>query len=218
MSPGISCSIFGRSDYNEVVDLLTESFCKNDPIETALQITPNEFRTMVEFELQAVVDNRLGVIARQAETGRLAGVVIAADARAEQVKSGDKISPKFDPINEIARSFNDFYMSTRNILPGSCLYLFMVGVHPEMTGNGIAKKLFRETLGNAESKGYKSAFSMTTNLISTNALKNIGFLSIKTLHYQSYYFQGRPVFSSITDNPGVDLLELNDLSPFKQHP
>lgn len=211
MSSEISFSSLGENDYRETVDLLTETFCRNDPVEIAMKITPDEFRVMIEPELDAVLNNGLSIAARNPKTGRLIGTILASDALADTVDSRGKVSKKFEPISEIARDFHHFYLSTRSVQSGTCLYLFVIGIHPDFSGHGFGKKLTGEVLNCARRKGYRSAFSLTTNLASTRILKHFKFEPIKTQDYQSYRFQGVPVFSSITDHPGINLMELADL-------
>ncbi len=203
----ITCSVVADKDYQEVVDLLTENFCQYDPIELALQIGPDEFRVMLELELEPIWRNGLSVLARHAPSGRLAGAMVAMDALAESVDSQGKISPKFEPIGEIARNFHDFYLETRNPQPGLCLYLFVMAVRSDLAGQGIGQMPIKETLRNARKKGYCSAFALTTNLASTNAFINHRFAIIKTLDYQTYRYKDCAVFSSITAHPGLNLME-----------
>lgn len=207
MLTDIACSILADTDYQEAVDLLTETFCQRDPIELALQITPDEFRVMLELELEPIWRNGLSVLARHAPSGRLLGALVAMDALAESVDSRGKITPKFEPIGEIARDFHDFYINTRNPQPGSSLYLFVIGVCSDAANQGLGQKLIGEALRNARKKGYRSAFVLTTNLVSMNALKKHRFSTIKTVDYQTYRYRGRPVFASITQHPGLALME-----------
>lgn len=199
-----------------MVDLLTHAFCHHDPIESALRITLDEFRLMLELELPTLLRNELCMVARSADSPCLVGSIIAMDAVAETVDSSGKISRKFQPIGEIARNFHDDYLATRNLQPGSCLYLYMIGVSSSMTGRGIATLLIREVLVNARARGYRSAFALTTNLGSATSLENLGFQSLRTLSYQTYRYQNSRIFSSITEHPGIALMaheSLADLAP-----
>lgn len=203
----ISCSILDDRDYRAAVDLLTDAFCQGDPVESALQITPDEFRLMAELELAPLLRNGLSLVARHAGSGRMVGAVIAMDALAESVDSRGKISQKFAPIGAIARDFHDFYLDRRNIRPGSCLYVFMLGVQSDVAGQGIGKKLIGEALRNAREKGYTSAVAMVTNLASASAFASHRFKTIRMLSYRTYRYMNRCVFSSITEHPGIALME-----------
>jgi len=215
MTPEIAFSLLAKTDFCETVDMLTETFCRNDPIEVAMQVTHDEFRAMIKPELEAVIDNGLSVVARDRDSGRLVGALLAADILAETVDSRGKVSQKFDPISEIARDFHHFYLNTHALQVGHCLYLFVLGIHTDFFGLGFGKMLTREALTNARSKGYQSALSLTTNSVSTHLLKNFMFEPIKTQEYQTYKFRGQAVFSSITDHPGVNLMELDSLREFE---
>lgn len=207
----ISLSLFAEKDRSETINLLTEAFCVNDPIESALQITPAEFKVMVELELEPILKDELSLVAYQIDTGRLCGAIIAVDALSEPIESGVVASEKFEPISEIARNLHEFYITTRSVQEKSCLYIFMVGVLPELAGKGVGKMLIGETLRNAKDKGYQSAFTMTTNLASTAAFATHRFKAIKTIDYQTYMYRNQLVFSSINLHPGIVLMELECL-------
>ncbi len=212
MPADIVYSILGAPDFDETAELLTEEFCRHDPVEIALHITPAEFRVMLELELVPLVRNGLCVVARETASGRLVGAMLAMDALAEPVDGQGRVSEKFAPISDIARHFHDGYLRNRDIQPGSCLYLFMIGVRSGMTGNGLGKTLFREVLQNAKNRGYRSSFAITTNLASTRALESHGFRILEMLDYPTYRYQGRPVFASISAHPGIALMELESLT------
>lgn len=202
----ISCSVLGKEDYAAAVELLTDAFCRNDPVESALKITPDEFRLMVELDLASVWRAGLSFVAQRPNSRELVGVIVAMDALSESDSSG-RISDKFAPISEVARDFHHLYLTTRHVRPGSSLYIFMLGVTPHATGQGIGKLLIGEALRNARSRGYESAFTIATNLASMQALKRQGFESLSMICYQSYRYLGRPVFESITQHPGIVLME-----------
>jgi GNAT superfamily N-acetyltransferase len=214
MLADISCSVLGGRDYDEAVDLLTREFCQHDPVELALQITPEEFRVMLELELEPIWRNELSVVVRHTPSGGLVGAMVAMDALAEPVDSRGRISRKFAPIGEIANHFHNFYIETRSPQPGSCLYLFVVGVRSDFAGQGVGQMLIGEVLRNARRKGYRSAFALTTNLASTKAFKHHRFTTVKTLGYQDYRYENRFVFSGITEHPGLCLMERESLDDY----
>lgn len=186
---------------------MTEAFCQHDPVESALKITPDEFRVLVELELQAVLGNDLSLAGRDAHSGRMVGALVAMDALTGSADCRGRISQKFEPISEIARNLHDFYIENRKIVPGSCLYVFMIGVRSDIAGHGIGKMLIREGLKNARTKGYRSAFVMTTNLASANVFESHRFRTLKTVSYQTFRYKDRLEFASITQHPGIALME-----------
>ncbi len=207
---GFAPSPFGEKDYREAVELLTESFCSHDPIEIALSITPDEFRTMISLELEAVQRNGLSLVVRE-PGGRMVAAAIAMDALAPPVDSCGPASPKFAPIAEIARRFHDSYFSTRTVAAGSTVYLFAIGVLPGCLGRGLGRLICRASLRNAREKGYRSAFALTTNTASGRMLLSSGFDVIDRVLYQDYRYDNRAVFASVTDHPSIDLMECRDL-------
>lgn len=208
----MTSSLFSERDCDEAIEVLTESFCRNDPIEAALAITPDEFRAMIRLELAAVPREDLSMVLREGETDRIVAVAIATDAMAEPVDSGAQASAKFAPIAEISRTCHDRYFATRTISPGSHLYFFAFGVLPESSGRGLGRSLVGAMLEHARTKGYRAAFTLATNVISARIFKGFGFESIDSIRYQDYRHQGKAVFASIKDSPSLDLMECPDLS------
>lgn len=208
-------SLFGETDYAEAVEVLTESFCHNDPIELALGIQPDEFRVMIRAELDAVPPDDMSMLVRDADTGRMLAIMLAYDATTEAVDSGSSASPKFRPIAEISREVHGRYFAARTVVPGSHLYLFALGVLPEMAGRGIGTRLTGAVLERARDRGYSAAFSMATNPASSRILKWFGFDVIETIGYGDYRFEGEAVFASISDSGGIDVLECVGLADWR---
>jgi GNAT superfamily N-acetyltransferase len=206
----ISYSVCDAHDHDAAVELLTAAFCHSDPIERALDITPDEFRLMAQLELEVALTNGLCLAARRG--GELVGIAIAADVLAESVDSSDRITPKFAPISDIARRVHDAYLAQREWQPGSCLYVFMVAVRPDAAGQGIGQALIDATLHNAEKHGYVGAFSMATNLASMQAFARCDFRTLELLGYPGYRYRGEAVLASITDHPGIALMERASLA------
>ena len=206
----ISYSVCDAHDHDAAVELLTVAFCHSDPIERALNITPDEFRVMAQLELEVALTNGLCLAARRG--GELVGIVIAADSLAESVDGNGRISAKFAPIADIARRVHDAYLAQRDLQPGSCVYVFMVAVRPDAAGQGIGRALIDATLRNAREQGYVSAFSMATNLASMQAFARCDFRTLELLGYPGYRYRGEAVFASITDHPGIALMERASLA------
>lgn len=207
----MTLSLFTERDCAETIDVLAESFCRNDPIEAALSITPDEFQTMIRLELDAVPREDLSMVMRDDGTGRIVAVAIATDAMADPVDSGAKASAKFAPIAEIARTCHDRYFAARTILPGSHLYIFAIGVLPASSGRGLGRSIVGAMLEHARTKGYRAAFTLATNVVSARIFQGFGFEPIYSIRYQDYRHNGMAVFASIKDSPSIDLMECPDL-------
>lgn len=203
-------SLFAEEDLGETVEMLTASFCRYDPVEVALSVTPDEFRTMISLELAAVPPNDLSLVGRDNETGRIVAAIIVTDATAEPVDSCGPASAKLAPIADIARTFHDRYFAKRRIEPGSHAYIFALGIHPDMVSKGLGWRITGEALRLAARRGYRAAFAMTTNRASARILQRYAFTAIESIAYQDYRYEGRAVFASIPD-PSIDLMECADL-------
>lgn len=210
-SPNVAWSLYRGDDRRDAIEVLTQGFCHGDPVEAALSITPDEFRVMIGIEIDAIRDDDLSVISRDAQTARARAVAIAVDAASEPVDSCAPASAKFDPIARISRILDERYRAGRSIAPGTDLYVFAVGVLPSLMRRGLGRAIIGAVLRNARERGYATAHAMTTNLASRRLFEGFGFEFSDGIRYQEYRHDGRAVFASVVDDPSVDIMVCPDL-------
>lgn len=195
-------------DVPEATTILSQSFCRYDPLEIALGISELEFSNMLSYEMPVIVNEKRSIIARLHDQDRsMQSVCIANDALSDPVDSLSMISEKFKPISAMVGELHDAYLKGKKLSRGDILYFFMLGVNPHYQGKGIGKHMISQTLLHAQSLGYKKAFAITTSLVSTHILVSNGFRVLKTLDYATYQYEGACVFKNIPTDPGLALME-----------
>lgn len=142
------------------------------------------------------------VIARDRETGRLAGALLTEDAAAAPPQGLDGLSEKFDPIFEILGQIETEYREGRTIVPGQYLHLFLLDVAEEFARRGIGQQLVAACLRNGAAKGYTSALTEATNPVSQHIFMRQGFKRQAERSYGEYRFGGSAVFASIAEHGG----------------
>jgi ribosomal protein S18 acetylase RimI-like enzyme len=203
---GMRYGIADASDMDEMVQLLGVVFSRRDPPAVAMAITPAEFETLVRLFCPAAASGRLTVIARSAETGRMAGALLTEDSAAEPPGGVEALSPKFDPIFDILGSLDSEYRDQEAVRPGERLHLFLLGVDEAFAGRGIAQRLVEACLRNGLNRGYRRAVTEATNLTSQHVFRKQGFVERVRRSYQDYRYQGEAVFASIREQGGPILM------------
>jgi len=195
------------ADIRVTVDLLADAFCERDPIEAALGITTDDFRSMAQHEVSHALTDGLSVVAVAADTGNILGTMIAGDACTTSPAGDYAAQHKFRPVAALINSLTSAYLSKQAFSHGDSIYLFMLAVGPSNEGRGLGRALLVESLAQAQAKGYRSAFAAVTNLASHHVLARQGFADLASTRYEDFDYEGEAVFASIRRHPCVTLVE-----------
>ena len=91
---------------------------------------------------------------------------------------------------------------------GEYLHLFMIAVNHRHKGRKVAENLTRTCLENGIRKGYHTALTEATGVISQHIFGNkIGFVGRLEIPYKTFVYQGRRVFESIEGHTGTILMD-----------
>lgn len=131
---GIRYAVCGPDDADEMGRLLAEAFTRHDPPAVAVGITSAEFEEFVKLSSPSAGRNGLTIIARDASTGAMAGALLTEDATSRPPEGIDQLTEKFDPIFDLLGQLDAQYREARNVHPGECLHLSLLGVADGFTG------------------------------------------------------------------------------------
>jgi ribosomal protein S18 acetylase RimI-like enzyme len=162
------------SDADDMVRLLGEVFAHRDPPAVALDLTPAEFEAFVRLFCPRAAAEGLTVVAR-AETGEMVGALLAEDSASASPQGLDTLSAKFDPIFDLLGQLDAEYRRDRTVRPGEWLHLFLLGVAPRFSGQGIAQGLVAACLANGAARQYRVAVTEATNRTSQHIFRKQGF-------------------------------------------
>jgi ribosomal protein S18 acetylase RimI-like enzyme len=190
-----------------MVQLLSRAFVKDDPPAVAAGLTTPDFEHFARLLSSRAVREGLTFIARCAETGEMAGALLAEDSASPPPEGIESLSPTFNPIFDILGQLEAFYRNGRFPNPGESLHLFLLGVSERFRGNGIAHELVAECMANGSRQGYRVAVTEATNKTSQHIFRKQGFAERVRGSYSDHRFEGKAWFTSIAEHGGPMLMD-----------
>ena len=199
---GMRYAICGPADVRELTRMLALAFTKSDPPAVAVGLTPAEFEAFVSLVIAPETTLNLTVVARDLESGVLAGALLTEDAATPPPDEMDGLSEKFDPIFDLFGRLEDEQAQPEVIGPGKALHLFLLGVDGRFAGRGIAQRLVEAALTHGSTLGYRAAITEATNRTSQHIFRKAGFSTRAQASYADYRRDGIAVFASISEHGG----------------
>lgn len=199
---GIEYTLCTLGDEDDMARLLSENFVRHDPPAVAVGLTPEEFEAFVTLWSRAAASEGLTIVARDVATRQLAGALLTDDAASPPPEGLDGLSEKFDPIFDLLGHIDAEYRTERIIEPGQCLHLFLLGVAERFTRRKIGHHLVSVCLANGAHRGYTTAVTEATNLVSQHIFNQLGFRTRVVGSYRDYRLDGSPTFASIAEHGG----------------
>ncbi len=199
---GVRYAICEPADVSEMTRMLALAFTQSDPPAVAVGLTPDEFEAFVA--LVAIPESTLSltVVARDLESGVIAGALLNEDASTPPPDGMDALSGKFDPIFDLFGRLEDEQAAQDMVEPGAVLHLFLLGVDGRFAGRGIAQQLVGAALAHGSTMGYQFAITEATNRTSQHIFDKAGFTTRARASYADYRRDGVAVFSSISEHGG----------------
>ncbi len=189
-----------------MASLLAGVFSARDPLAVALGLTRPQIERLIRGVAPRAIADGLTVLAR-ADSGQLVGALLAEDFAAPPAPGVPEEIPEFEPIAELLDGLDNDYRKGRTIARGSHAHLFMLGVHPDFSGRGVAQTMVTLTLDAAEQHLYRCAVTEATGRVSQGIFRKLGFRDISVARYLDFRFKGQAVFSSISEHEGTILME-----------
>ncbi len=203
----IECQVFKTPDRDAVVRLIAKVFSAAEPPAVAMGLTVSDLETFVGLLCPRAVEEALTIVARDQETGEIAGAMLSDDFAVPSEIKPSAFSQKFLPILAMLDTLDEQYRKGRAIRVGEYLHLFMLAVDARYAGRGIAKQLVSACLENARVKRYKHAVTEATGAISQRVFRQLGFTEQVRAAYQEYQYEGRAVFASIREHEVAILMD-----------
>jgi ribosomal protein S18 acetylase RimI-like enzyme len=205
-TPHLNIQLLQIRHLNAVASLLGEAFSQYEAPARAVGQTHDDIANMVRVLGPKAVAEQLTLVAFS-HGGEMLGVVLADDFGSPPVQALTTVCASFAPIGALLDALDNDYRAGKQIVPGQIVHLFMIGVAHGANGRGVAQKLIRATLANALGRGYAIALAEATGAASQHLLGKLGFLPVEERDYQSFVFEGKTPFASITEVPSVVLME-----------
>ena len=203
----IEYGVYAPSDAEAMMKLLGEVFSRHDPPAVAAGLTAAEFEAFVRLLCPQVAADSLTIVARLADSGELAGVLLTEDSASAMPDGMDRLSPKFDPIFDLLGQLDAEYRDAHAVRPGESLHLFLLGVSDRAAGQGVAQQLVEACLEHGTRRGYRVAVTEATNRVSQHIFRKLGFVERVKRSYADHRFNGREFFASIAEHGGPILMD-----------
>ena len=135
-----------QSDFDTTVILVTSAFIARDPLIVTLKIDFDSLHELTKQSCQRSIDDKLGVICRDVDTGKIVGAALNNDSYNMNIQPFDfsKIKKPLANLLEFLHSFKienteEFHPTTQNEI----IYLFLLGVDSAYKNMGIGKELLK---------------------------------------------------------------------------
>lgn len=188
-----------------MVRVIATAFSAAEPPAIATGLTVADLAEFLHLLAPQAVRGGLTVVACSA--GAIVGALLSDDFATPLAVDAQRISPRFQPIFAMLGSLDERYRREQTIRAGACVHLFMLAVAADFAGQGIAQRLVEFSLENAAVKGYRSAVTEATGLVSQRVFGKLGFEERFRASYRDFRYEGAAVFASIAEHSGAALME-----------
>ena len=186
-----------------MIGLLAGTFARRDPPAVVLGITRDDFDAYLSIICANAGDDGLSIVARDLDSGVMAGALLAEDAARPAQIDLATLSPRFEPIYDLFGELEAEIDDVEPIDPGTTLHLFMLGVDERFAGRGIAQRLVETCLANGGVLGYRFAVTEATNRTSQHIFSKLGFVTRAEAGYAEYRRDGVATFAPISEHGGI---------------
>jgi ribosomal protein S18 acetylase RimI-like enzyme len=195
------------SDGEEVVRLLAAVFSESEPPAVAMGLSFRDMEQFLQLIVPRLIPDGLTVIARSKKAGTLAGVLLIDDLASPAALDLTQLNPNFLPILAMVEVLEEQFGEGKTIVPGEYLHLFLLGVDRQFAGMGIGQGLVKACLANGSQKGYRTALTEATGVVSQHIFRKQGFAERFRVSYRDFTYEGRTVFASIQGHEAAILME-----------
>jgi len=203
----IEYGVYVSSEAEAMTELLSEVFTRHDPLAVAAGVTAAEFELFVRALAPKVAEEGLTVVARLANNGEMAGVLLTEDGASAVADGMKQLSEKFEPIADILGQLVTEYRAGQTPGHGEVLHLYLLGVSDRVARRGVGQQLVATCIENGARRGYRVAVAEATNKVSQHIFHKLGFIPRVDRSYGDYLFRGRPVFQAVAEAGGPVLME-----------
>jgi hypothetical protein len=205
---GVRYELFDMSALGETAHMVAEAFNRYEPMSVAQGIPAKEFEDFIKLLGPKAQQEELTVLARDQETGQVIGAMITDDFASEPPESMEHLGGAFEPVFALLGELNEQYKRRRSLRLGEYLHLFLIAVNHKHNGRNVAHNLIQSCLENGIRKGYHTAVTEATGVISQHIFRDkFGFVDRLEIPYKTFVYQGRRVFESIEGHTGAILMD-----------
>ncbi len=205
---GITYELLKEKYLEQTINCLVDVFTSDEPITTAIKITPSEFYPFAEIICKKTVKDGLSHIAKDSATSQVIGAIISEDLSTELSEEISKNLPeKLGAISQVLKELHEQYEMKKKVVTGKVFHLFLLAVKKQYTNRNIANNLIEKNLNLASQEEFSGAVVEASGNISQHLFRKYGFEDRCSIDYQTYEYKGIKVFERIKEHRSCILME-----------
>jgi ribosomal protein S18 acetylase RimI-like enzyme len=204
---GVGYELFDLHALDEMAVMIAEAFTRYEPMAVAQSLSFDGFVDFIKLLGPKAEQEELTVLARDQETGQVIGAMLTEDFALAPPEDIEHFSEKFGPILTLLDELDAQYKRGISLRVGEYLHLFMIAVTHKHSSEKVAQNLIQACLENGIRKGYKTAVTEATGVISQHIFRKCGFVDRLEIPYKTFTYQGSRIFASIEGHTGTILMD-----------
>jgi GNAT superfamily N-acetyltransferase len=203
----IDTEVLKREHLDGAIDLVARAFSSDEPMGAAVGLSTSDIQRFLGLVASRIVEDGLSIVARDADSGELAGALIADDFASPLPIEPEKLSPAFLPIFSLLGELDERYAHGTTFSAGECLHLFMLATDRRYRGRGVAHRLVGGCVENGIRKGHRHGVTEATGTISQHTFRKAGFVERFRVSYADFRCDDRAPFASIQGHAATLLMD-----------
>lgn len=204
----IHIEILEHHRLEEVLSYIIPELVRREPFSQALSLSESDLRNCVPLEIEQALPERLSLVALEPATNRFLGCLIAKDLLTPAPADLAALCPAMEPGFALLDQLHDEYLTKTMVSKGEVLQVLFAVVFHQMSNLGIYTQLRQMAHQYAKQRGFKRVLGEATGVIVQYVLlKKFGQKVVAEIDYQSFRYQGKPTFASITSPRSCMLIE-----------
>jgi ribosomal protein S18 acetylase RimI-like enzyme len=206
-SESVLCHPLTESDAGGAARLYADTFLSDEPTTHRRAPDPVLFLHYGTLYARSLAGKQLSFIARDARTPDPAGFIFCVDLTDDLVAEGAWMAEflaQFPEAVAMLTELEDRFFNRADIVPGSVMHIYQIGVDRRYRGTGIARDLIRRALAHARDRGYRQAVADCTHMASRRSFEACGFREAGFLSYETFSINGVRYFAGLEG--GISLM------------
>ena len=204
---GVRYELFDMHALDGMAVMIAEAFSRYEPMAVTQNFSLEELVEFIKLRGPKAAQEELTILARDQETGQVVGAMLTEDFALAPPEDIEHFSEKFGPILTLLDELDAQYKQGISLRVGEYLHLLMIAVTHQHTGKKVAQNLIQACLENGIRKGYKTAVTEATGVISQHIFRKCGFVDRLEIPYKTFTYQGSRIFASIEGHTGTILMD-----------
>jgi ribosomal protein S18 acetylase RimI-like enzyme len=204
---GFTYALLKAEDLDHVADMMARGFTDgSEPTALALGLGPEDFKQFVEALLPKFLREGLSIVARDAQTGEIAGAQLNDEMGLDlpvELSQFEWVAPVVALAEEMYRQ----YFEGHAVNPNESAHFFLIGVFRSYRGKGVGHRLLELSLEHARARGYRRAVVEASGLISQHILRKAGFTTRVEIPYATFEYEEKRPFENTGDHPSIMLMD-----------